>query len=134
VGLLALFVVCLGGGTNRERYYFWALPLAAVYVTPYVEALIQRRRYGAWAFAFVFMLVFQRALVPIEASGMGGCDLWSYVSSKATFIGHWTQVCAPADAIRLSLTYVGICVAAFVIVRVGGRFTSTAQSNGLRAP
>jgi hypothetical protein len=133
VGLLALFIVCLGGGTNRERYYFWALPLAAVYVTPYVEALIRRRRYGAWAFAFVFMLVFQRSLVPIEPSGMGGCDLWSYVSGNATFIGHWTQECPPADAIRLSLTYVAVCVAAFLLVRLGERLTSADQPNAERA-
>jgi hypothetical protein len=119
--LVVLVLLGTAAGLDTERYFFWSLPLVALLVAPGVDGLLKHRRYSIWAVGFVFMLVWQRSLLPIEASGMGGCGLGSYLTGRGTFVGHWAQQCSEADARVILIAYAAAAALAVVAGVIGER-------------
>lgn len=92
LGFTALVAIAAGGGGNTERFLYWGLPLAVLWLAPRVDAVV-RHRPIALALPSLGALVLGRSFRLIEPSGIDGCTLGTILSGRAAWTGHWVQIC-----------------------------------------
>jgi hypothetical protein len=71
------------------------VPLLVLQAMDLMLALYKDNRRAALWFCIVYALFMQRALLPIESSGMAGCGPLDILFGNSTFVGHFAQECEP---------------------------------------
>lgn len=93
--ILGIFlVISLGAGLNTERYLYWMVPFLAVQAIPVIESLLAHQCRAILRFCALYALFMQRALLPVESSGLGGCGPLDILFGNSAFLGHFAQQCA----------------------------------------
>ena len=103
-----IIIVSLGGGTNTERFLYWGTPILVISIIGRIQEVVDSGWGGKVVVIVATMLSFvlNRTFVPILAAGIGSCEVLTLAFSPSTFVGHWAQVCSPADALNLIVAYV----------------------------
>jgi hypothetical protein len=113
--VILLSFVAVTGGTNPERYWYWAMPFLVLCILPGINNLIYHKRYLLLVICLLWALFIQRALVPIDAAGIfRDCGFWAILTGQSNWIGHWADQCSPSA--QKNLVLLAVATAALVLL------------------
>ena len=94
--IILLSLIAVLGGTNPERYWYWAMPFFVLCILPAINRLIENKYYLLLGLCMLWTLFIQRTLVPIDRDGIAkDCDFSAILSGHSNWIGHWANLCSP---------------------------------------
>jgi hypothetical protein len=118
VGLAATLFLVVTGGSNPERFLFWAMPFACVLAAPSFEAAVADRRWALFAICFALHIAFQSPFSSVERSAFGargpGQDypFADIALGRGPSLIHWTAFATREMQLKVGLlTAAGLSLA-----------------------